>query len=340
MAILAVSCTQKSTTDPVILPLRENGIFVLNQGNFTYANASFSYYNPDDKSVKQNVFYETNGVPLGDVAQSITIEGDTAYLIINNSGFIYAINRHNGEFIGKITGFESPRQMIFVNPNKAYVSDLYAHEISVISPLTNEMVKRIPLGRSSESMVLANNQVFIANWSDYNQSDNNNVISVIDAESDQLIDTIHVGKEPNSMVVDINGNIWVLCSGGYMNDEIPTLWKIDPVSRQVLHTARFPEIISNPTYLTIDRLHHELLFLNEGIYKMGIQDTTIPTQAFIPQGELNFYALYAVPSTGEIYVSDAGNYLSNGWVYRYNPEGTEIDRFEAGIIPGAFRIND
>ena len=112
--ILAVSCNDKKTHEPgggLIL----GNVFILNQGNFTYANSSLSYYDPLTKIVEQSVFYQTNGVPLGDVAQSMTINGDTAYVVVNNSGFIYAINRKTFKFISKITGFESPRNMFFVN---------------------------------------------------------------------------------------------------------------------------------------------------------------------------------------------------------------------------------
>jgi YVTN family beta-propeller protein len=339
VVIIAVSCTEKSTTDPVTLPFRENGIFIVNQGNYTYANASLSYYNPDEKTVQQNVFYETNGVPLGDVAQSIAIQGDTAYVVVNNSGFIYAINRHNGEFIGKLTGFESPRQILFVNPQKAYVSDLYANYITVVSPLTTEVIKQIYLGRSTEAMMMVDDRVFVAHWSDYNQMLNNNLLSVIDSETDQIIDSVIVGKEPNSMVVDNNGKLWVLCSGGYMNDELPSLWQIDPSTLQVTKEMRFANINSNPTCLSINRKDNQLLYLNGGIYQVNPEQPMIPSNIFIEQGEHNFYALYVFPENGELYASDAGNYLSNGYVYRYNADGNEIDHFEAGIMPGAFLIN-
>ena len=41
-------------------------------------------------------------------------------------------------------------------------------------------------------------------------------------------------------------------------------------------------------------------------------------------------------SNGEIYVSDAIDYLQRGSIYRYSASGNLIDQFKAGIIPGGF----
>ncbi len=333
------SCDSKKTEPPVVSKLTENGVFVVNQGNFTYANASLSYYNPSDKTVLQSVFYEVNGVPLGDVAQSVYVQDDKAYLIINNSGFIYVIDRQNGEFKSKITGFQSPRQMLFLNDEKAYVSDLYATFISIVSVAENEIIGKIELGRSSESIVLSHENVFVANWSAYNQVHENNMILVVDPHSDQVIDSVQVGIEPNSMVRDNEENIWVLCSGGYLNTEAPSLWQIHPVSFDVLQSFQFENLQSNPTALSYDAQSSSLFYLDDGVFRINTADVALPSSPFIFEESLNFAALYIYPITGEIYVSDAGNYLSNGSVYRYSTQGEVVDSFASGIMPGFFCVN-
>jgi len=40
-----------------------------------------------------------------------------------------------------------------------------------------------------------------------------NSIRVIDLETEQVIRTITTGLEPESMVLDCNGKLWVLCTG-------------------------------------------------------------------------------------------------------------------------------
>ena len=50
----------------------EHGLFICNEGNFQYGNATLSFYDPATRSVENEVFYRANAMRLGDVAQSMT----------------------------------------------------------------------------------------------------------------------------------------------------------------------------------------------------------------------------------------------------------------------------
>ena len=50
---------------------------MINEGNFQDADGTISFINPNDGSVKQDLFGTVNnGLALGDVVQSMTIDGD------------------------------------------------------------------------------------------------------------------------------------------------------------------------------------------------------------------------------------------------------------------------
>ena len=46
------------TIEPAFL--LPKGVFVLNEGNFTFANASLTFYDPDMDTVTNNLFYRVN----------------------------------------------------------------------------------------------------------------------------------------------------------------------------------------------------------------------------------------------------------------------------------------
>lgn len=339
LCFILSSCSKKETDIAGPNVLADNGLFIVNEGMFTFGNASLSYYNPLDGTLLNNVFYLTNHAPLGDVAQSICIQGTHAWIVINNSGIIYQIDRHNGLYKGKLEGFVSPRNLLFVTDHKAYVSDLYSTFLTVVDPNGTEYIGRIELGRTSEEMVLAAGKVFVANWSALNQSLSNNMVMVVDAGSDMVLDSIRVGIEPNSMKVDKDAKLWVLCSGGYNSDENPSLWKIDPITLEVEGSFNFSNKQMNPVDLSINGNRDTLYFLNEGVYRMSIYDELLPQAAFIVGGSHNYYSLTVDDQLNNIYVTDALNYMVNGKVFRYSHQGSLMDSFEAGIIPGSFVFN-
>jgi len=84
------------------------GLFVVNQGNFMYANASLSYYNPQTKDIENEIFVRANGINLGDVAQSMVLYKETAYVVVNNSGVVFAIDPKTFTLKGMLTGLVSP----------------------------------------------------------------------------------------------------------------------------------------------------------------------------------------------------------------------------------------
>ncbi len=331
--------------------LQDGGVLVLNEGNFMYGNASLSYYKPSKSEVINDVFYRQNDTPLGDVAQSASLFNGELYVVMNNSGKIMVMNFGKYPslkafaFTRKITGLLSPRYISFVDSSKAYISDLYAKSVSIYNPSTLMVSGKINLNNHNpdfyqhptEQFIVFEDEVFTNCYSFDDK------VLVIDRKTDRLIDSIQVLQQPNSMVLDRNGKIWVLCDGGYegsaYGDNQPGLVRIDAASHTVERIFVLP-FDNWPSKLGINGSSDTLFFINGDVWRMPVDATALPTEPFIPSqsgsGSKLFYGLGVNPSTSEIYVSDAIDHLQNGVVYRFSPQGEAIDTFRVGIIPGFF----
>jgi YVTN family beta-propeller protein len=348
--MLAVSLTfvgckkEKKTVDPTPEEFSVGkGVFILNEGTFTYANASLSFYDFDKNTVENNLFFKVNDAPVGDVGQSLAKIGDDLYIVVNNSKYIYKVNAKTIKYKKKIEGFNSPRQMLQVSENKAYVTDIESPGFWTMDLSTN-VLTFVDNGSATEAMVKVGNEVFMSNWSNYYvPAGSNKTVQVIDCETDALIATIEVAQEPNSMVVDKNNHIWVSCSGGYMPPCDPAIVCIDAATHSVLHQFDLAEG-SYPSGLAVDAAGENIYFMNGGygtlnIYKVSADATELPDTPFITSEGKVFYNLKVNPENGDLYVTDAKNYVQNGDLLRYSADGTLLGTFPLGIIPSYMLFN-
>lgn len=308
------------------------GLFITNEGNFMYGNASLSYYNTETREVENDIFARANGMLLGDVAQSMTLNGGLGWVVVNNSGVVFAIDPRTCREAGRITGFTSPRYIHFVDDRKAYVTQLWDSRILIVDPTTFSVTGSIETGMdaktaSTEQMVQYGKHLFVNCWS------NQNSILVVDTDTDTVVDRIEIGAQPSSIALDCNGKLWAITEGNA--DEPPALWRIDAATRAVEQVFAFGA--SNaPRGLQLNGSRDRLYYIDRDVWQMPVTATSLPAEPLIPHGNTLYYSLTVNPVDSEIYVADAIDYVQPGRIYRYSPEGDLLDSFTVRIIPGSF----
>ena len=335
----SVGCMKWEYDDGESFATSGAGLFVINEGNFQYGNASLSYYNPATRTVENEVFYRANAMKLGDVAQSMTLYGDTGWIVVNNSHVIFAIDPATFKEKGRIENLTSPRYIHFLSDEKAYVTQLWDNRIFIVNPKRYEITGYIECpamtmeSGSTEQMVQWGKYVFVNCWSYQNR------ILKIDTTTDKVVAELEVGIQPTSLVVDCYGKLWSITDGGYEDSpygyEAPSLYCIDAETFTIEKQFRFAKGDA-PSEVQLNGRGDKLYWINNDVWAMDVTADRIPVKPFIPYSDTLYYGLTIDPRSGEVYVADAIDYVQAGKIYRYSEQGERLDEFYAGITPGAF----
>ena len=211
--ILFSSCKKEAEiTTTTSTTAYENGVFITNEGKFGEGTGTVSFFNRSTKTVSNDLFQNINGRPLGNVLQSMEVFNNKGYLLVNNGSKIEVVTMTDFKESGVIKDLIMPRYFLGIDNNKAYVSQWgtggIEGSIKVINLNDNTISKTISTGKGPEVIVKVGNSVYVANSGGFA---NDSTVSIISTIDDSVIKTLVVGYNPNSLQVDANGKIWVLC---------------------------------------------------------------------------------------------------------------------------------
>ncbi len=341
------SCEDDGDDPPdSIAPLPSTGVYIVNEGAFNQGNSSISFLNFEDSTLTNNIYESVNGVPLGDLAQSMTIHQGKGYILVNNSQKIEVVNIADFTSVQTITGLSGPRHMM-PSGTKAYVCDWFSNEVAVLDLTSGSIIKHIPTGNGPEQSAISGTKLFVANVGGFGMD---STVTVIDMFGDTVLTTLQVGINPNSIVSDKYGKIWVLCGGstgpdfiGGTGDDIAgSLWCINPNSyvieeQYVMNPSDHP--LKLQVYATRTMLAY--LFGTDGysgqVVKMSITANGPNNTPIINK---TFYGLAIDETNQYIYGGYSAGFTQNGTMFRYTQSGILLDSMEVGIAPNGFVFTD
>ncbi|WP_162903309.1 DUF5074 domain-containing protein [Taibaiella koreensis] len=342
LALLPMAaCVKDKPADPAPPPPSTGArrLLIADEGSFGNGNASLSFFEPGTGTVFNNVYSQANGgQPLGDVLQSMLIDGDRLFLAVNNSDKVAVVSLSDFKLQGTIT-VPKPRYMLKVSEDKMYVSCLYAPTVSIVNPKTLQVTGSIAIDHpNSEGMALVNGKVYVCNWDTASRH-----LYEIDPVADTITRRIPIaGAAGQQVLSDKNGKLWVL-AGNVYKQKVATLTCIDPVSGATLKSFTFPagaDVLKPCWNPGRDTLYFLGVNYNggtayNGVYRMSIDAPALPTDLFIPAKPLQyFWALLVDPATNRIYVGDPKGFIQQGNISIYQTDGSLLQSFTTGLGPG------
>ena len=207
-----------------------------------------------------------------------------------------------------------------------------------------EITAEVTVGYQPDELVIQDGLIYVANSGGYRKPNYDNTVSVIDIETMTQIRKIPVGINLHRIRADKYGKLWVSSRGDY--EKIPSrLFVLEKDKRTnrmevrdtlnvscsemdicgdslYLYSVEWSNISqeNNVTYGIIDVRTGELI--SNSFIKDGTEtDIEIP------------YGLKVNPETGDVYVTDAKNYVSSGNLHCYGRDGIRKWSVRTGDIP-------
>jgi len=334
-AVVFTSCSDDDEKKgPIVEPFSKAGIYVLNEGSYNQNNAGLTVKYAESGEVVPDRF-QVNGRGLGELGQDMIVYGSHIYIAVSGSEVI-EVTDLTGVSVKQVKPAEGtiqPRYMAAHN-GKVYITsfDGYVARLDTTS-LTIE--DKVQVGHNPENIVVVNNKLYVANSGGmgYATGDYDKTVSVIDIPSFTETKKIEVVFNPCNMVVDSEGDIYLVSMGDYTPAAPNTLQKIDTSTDEVSSIS-----IANATQLAIANDKIYMIYSQYGqdkptFYVYDAINETIITDAFIAEDIVDSpYKISADVVTGNVYITSS-NYTTNGDVYEFNAAGSLIQSFETGMNP-------
>jgi len=337
-ATVLASCHKDKLAPTTDTPTAQRaGLYILNQGVFGSNNSTLTYYDYTSKALTADIFFSANNAKLGDTGNDLGIYGSKMFIIVNNSNVIDIANAKGSKLIKQITLYQ-PRSVIFYK-NNAFVTS-YSGTVSVIDTTSLTITKTITVGNNPEQMVISNGKLYVANSDGYNvgPTTTSATISVIDPVALTVTKTITgVLVDPVTLAADVYGHVYALSLGNFASIG-PGMTIINNVTDAVTSTASLNLPYNIPITISGDFAYYFTADNKIAVYNTKTQ--AIAQANFITDGTTitTPYAITVDDVSGEVFITDAKDYNSNGTLYAFDKTGKKEYSLTVGISPGKITL--
>lgn len=334
------------------LPIK--GFYLLNEGNMGTNKATLDFFDYKTGIYHRNIYAQINPTvvkELGDVGNDIQIYGSKMYAVINVSNKIEVLDAKTAKRL-KTIQLENCRYITFKD-GKAYASS-YAGPVSLdpnaplgkvaeIDTVSLSIQREVTVGYQPEEMEIIGNQLFVANSGGYKFPNYDRTVSVVDLATFKETKKIDVAINLHHIKKDMYGDLYVTSRGDYYN--IPSsLFLVDAATGAVkkdFHIAVSEmTIVNDKLYYYGNEFNYNTHSYTKSFGIIDVKTEQVISNKIIDQQYVDAiktpYGIAVNPINEEIYLTDARNYVSTGYVYCFDKTGKFKWKTEGGNIPAHF----
>ena len=327
------------------------GFYLLNEGNMGSNKATLDYYDYTTATYKRNIFAEANPditQGLGDVGNDLRIYGNRLYAVINCSNLIEVMDARSAKHIGQLN-IPNCRYLAFADgygyctsyAGPVQIGNTQIGYVAKFDTATLRIVDTCHVGFQPDGLEVVGNRLYVANSGGYLAPDYDSTLSVIDLASFKQVATIPVAPNLHRVQADHLGQLWVSSRGDYFDTPSRLFCLSLSSTTNSLDTLNIPVsnfcILGDSLYYISTEYSYETY---EDIICYGIVDVRMhqPIQNHLITDGTTLVKPYGIavhPTTREIYITDAGNYVTPGMLYCFSPQGILQWSVRTGDIPSA-----
>jgi DNA-binding beta-propeller fold protein YncE len=353
---LVVPTEYEQLPKPIVADGNPAGMYVLNEGNMGSNKSTLDFVDFRNALYVRNLYAERNPTvvkELGDVGNDIQIYGSKLYAVINCSHKIEVMDALTCRRIGQIN-IPNCRYIRFAR-GKAYVSS-YVGPVTIdpnaqlgaifqVDTASLKVTGKVTVGYQPDELEIVGEYIYVANSGGYRAPNYDSTVSVVEMYGMKQVQKIPVGINLHRIRKDNYGKLWVTSRGNYKDipSQLFVLERKNKNSREMVVTDTL-HISCTEICIQGDSLY---FYSTEWIEKeeknritygiVNVQTKELITDHFITDGSERDiempYGLQINPANGDIYVTDAQNYVSSGILYCYNRQGKRKWKVRTGDIP-------
>ena len=348
---------------PIDPDARPAGLYLLNEANMGSNKSSIDYVDFRNAYYVRNIYAERNPEvvkELGDVGNDIQIYGNKLYAVINCSHKVEVMDVRTCKRIGQVD-IPNCRYIRFAK-GKAYVS-AYVGPVAIdpnaqlgavyeVDTASLAVTRKVTVGYQPDELEVLGEYLYVANSGGYRAPDYDSTVSVVEIYGMKQIQKIPVGINLHRIRKDRYGKLWVTSRGDYntIPSRLYVLDRKDKNSKEMVVKDTL-DIPCSEMYIQGDSLYFYSVEWNKQTERntvtYGIIDVRtgqLVTDHFITDGtEQDIVIPYGIcvhPTTGDIYVTDAKNYVSSGVLHCYDRHGKKKWSVRTGDIPAHMAFYD